>query len=54
MQHTKNVIKSLDDSIKTDINRIKIIFSELMDTVSMSNDILLGRGNLQNDVGSLN
>ena len=44
----------MDDSIKTDRNRIKSIFNELMDTVSMSNDILLGRGNLQNDVGSLN
>jgi hypothetical protein len=43
VQHTKNVIKSLNESIKTDKNRIKIIFNELLDTVCVSNDILLGK-----------
>jgi hypothetical protein len=41
--HTKNVLKSLDESIKNDKNRIKSIFNELMDTINMSNDVLLGR-----------
>jgi len=46
VQHTKNVIKSLNESIKTDKNRIKLIFNELLDTVCMSNDIILGKATL--------